>query len=52
MRKQIAPFAFALLLASPAAAQMQKVGDPPEANNMRLVGYNDLQARSAAVRNP
>ena len=35
------------LLASTTAAQMQKVGDPPEANNMRLVGYNDLQARSA-----
>jgi hypothetical protein len=31
----------------PAAAQSQKVGDPPEAKNMRLVGYNDLQARSA-----
>ncbi|MBN8919929.1 MAG: hypothetical protein J0H62_04365 [Rhizobiales bacterium] len=26
---------------------MQKVGDPPEAKNMRLVGYSDLQARSA-----
>ena len=25
-------------------AQMQKIGDPPEAKNMRLVGYNDLQA--------
>jgi hypothetical protein len=24
-----------------------KIGDPPEANNMRLVGYNDLQHRSA-----
>jgi hypothetical protein len=24
-----------------------KVGDPPEASNMRLVGYNDLQHRSA-----
>ncbi len=33
--------------AAPAAAQTQKVGDPPEANNMRLVGYHDLQARSA-----
>jgi hypothetical protein len=31
----------------PAAAQMQKVGDPPEARNMRLVGHSDLQARSA-----
>src|SRR6266704_3068739 len=24
-----------------------KVGDPPEVSNMRLVGYSDLQARSA-----
>jgi hypothetical protein len=24
-----------------------KIGDPPEAQNMRLVGYNDLQARTA-----
>ena len=24
-----------------------KKGDPPEARNMRLVGYNDLQGRSA-----
>src|ERR1043166_7122016 len=37
----------ALVLAAPAAAQMQKVGDPPEAKNMRLVGHSDLQARSA-----
>src|SRR5437763_8055103 len=33
--------------ATPALAQMQKVGDPPEARNMQLVGYNDLQNRSA-----
>jgi hypothetical protein len=25
----------------------QKIGAPPEASNMKLVGYNDLQARSA-----
>jgi hypothetical protein len=31
----------------PAFAQAPKIGDPPEANNMRLVGFNDLQARSA-----
>ena len=37
-------FAFA---AHPAAAQAQKVGDPPESSNMNLVGYVDLQARSA-----
>lgn len=24
-----------------------KIGDPPEASNMRLVGYNDLQHRAA-----
>jgi hypothetical protein len=33
--------------ALPAAAQAPKIGDPPEASNMRLVGYSDLQARSA-----
>jgi hypothetical protein len=34
--------------ASPALAQQQqKVGAPPEALNMRLVGSNDLQGRSA-----
>jgi len=30
-----------------AEAQEQKIGNPPEALNMQLVGYNDLQARSA-----
>jgi hypothetical protein len=46
------------VLAWPAIAQMAqpnivtvpgapKIGDPPEASNMRLVGYNDLQQRSA-----
>ena len=46
------------VLALPAIAQMAqsnivtvpgapKVGDPPQASNMRLVGYNDLQHRSA-----
>jgi hypothetical protein len=30
-----------------ALAQSPKLGDPPEAKNMRLVGHNDLQARSA-----
>ena len=35
------------LIALSAFAQAPKVGDPPEANNMRLVGMNDLQARSA-----
>ncbi|MFL6796869.1 MAG: LVIVD repeat-containing protein [Xanthobacteraceae bacterium] len=36
-----------LLLASSALAQAPKIGGPPEAKNMRLAGYNDLQARSA-----
>jgi hypothetical protein len=44
-------FAILAIAAQPAAAQSSnlapKVGDPPEANNMRLVGMNDLQARSA-----
>src|SRR6185369_8836395 len=39
--------ACALVCAAPALAQSQKVGAPPEAKNMRLVGMNDLQARSA-----
>jgi hypothetical protein len=30
-----------------SVAQTQKIGAPPEAKNMRLVGYSDLQARSA-----
>src|ERR1051325_12115805 len=33
--------------ASNAQAQPQTVGAPPEASNMRLVGYSDLLARSA-----
>jgi hypothetical protein len=37
----------ALALVSAANGEMQKIGAPPEAKNMRLVGYNDLQARSA-----
>jgi hypothetical protein len=35
------------LAAMPAMSQSPQVGAPPEAKNMRLVGYNDLQARSA-----
>ncbi len=34
-------------LALPASAQAPKIGDPPEAKDMRLVGMSDLQARSA-----
>ena len=41
--------ALAIALAVPAAAQSPKVGDPPEAKDMRLVGMNDLQARSAYI---
>src|SRR3974390_959557 len=37
----------ALLISGPVAAESPKVGDPPEAANMRLVGFNNLQARSA-----
>src|SRR5215475_15544781 len=41
----------AMLLALPAVAQTQKqapkIGDPPEALNVRLVGQNDLQGRTA-----
>ena len=44
-------FASALLastvFAAPVVAEAPKVGDPPEAKDMRLVGMNDLQARSA-----
>src|SRR3979411_1072350 len=32
---------------SPATAQSPKIGEPPEAKNMRLVGFDDLQARSS-----
>ena len=37
----------ALLIGGPVAAQSPKIGDSPEAANMRLVGFNDLQGRSA-----
>ncbi len=43
----------AAMLLSAAAAQAEirpstpKIGDPPEAMNMQLAGYSDLQARSA-----
>src|SRR5689334_5048475 len=44
--QSIGILAFALLPAS-AVAQAQKIGDPPEFNNTRLVGFSDLQGRSA-----
>jgi hypothetical protein len=43
----IAGATLGLLLATSALAQAPKIGDPAEAKNMRLVGTNDLQARSA-----
>src|SRR5260370_9202527 len=36
-----------LVVTSTAQAQPQKVGAPPEASNMKLLGWSDLQARSA-----
>ena len=39
--------AFSIVCANGATAEPQKIGAPPEATNMRLVGMNDLQARSA-----
>jgi hypothetical protein len=36
-----------LMICCSANAEPQKIGAPPEASNMRLVGFNDLQARSA-----
>jgi len=53
-----AALAAAVTIATPSFAQTStsnvvmvpgapKIGDPPEASNMRLVGYNDLQHRSA-----
>jgi hypothetical protein len=49
-RAGVAAGAFAaaiVALTISAAAQEQKIGAPPESMNMRLLGYNDLQGRSA-----
>jgi len=48
-RRLTASLCLGLLAAAfgPGFAQEQKIGAPPEASNMRLVGHNDLQARSA-----
>jgi hypothetical protein len=43
----LAQVGLSAVIAAPAVAQQQKIGAPPEAMNMRLVGYHDLQARSA-----
>src|SRR5438105_15630274 len=42
-----AAIAAALALAACAAPMQQPVGSAPESRNMELVGYHDLQARSA-----
>src|SRR5215208_2823887 len=47
MTRYIVLFVGVLLATVTANAQQQKVGAPPEASNMRLVGWTDLQARSA-----
>jgi hypothetical protein len=48
MTRYVVLLAGGLALAAAAAqAQEQKIGAPPEASNMRLVGTSDLQARSA-----
>ena len=43
----VAAIVMASLIATGAQSQAPKIGDPPESKNMRLVGYSDLQARSA-----
>jgi hypothetical protein len=47
MARSLLALALTPVFLAPAFAQAPKVGDPPEASNMRLVGMNDLQARSA-----
>jgi hypothetical protein len=46
MQRTMAAAGLMALMTACALAQAPKLGDPPEAKNMRLVGYNDLQARS------
>jgi hypothetical protein len=46
MAAALAVVAFAALAVAQDAKE-PKIGDPPQAWNMRLVGYNDLQGRSA-----
>ena len=50
MKRYVKPaiiLAASFLSCGGALAQSQVIGAPPEASNMKLVGYNDLQARSA-----
>src|SRR5262249_44003000 len=46
-RKAASAAAGLMILTLPALAQSPKIGDPPEARNIRLAGYNDLHGRSA-----
>ncbi len=46
MQRTMAAAGLMALMTAGALAQGPKLGDPPEAKNMRLVGYNDLHARS------
>jgi hypothetical protein len=46
MQRTMAAAGLMALMTAGALAQAPKLGDPPEAKNMRLVGYNDLHARS------
>src|SRR5437868_14273569 len=46
MQRTMAAAGLIALMTAGALAQAPKLGDPPEAKNMRLVGYNDLHARS------
>jgi hypothetical protein len=46
MQRTMASAGLMALMTAGALAQAPKLGDPPEAKNMRLVGYNDLHARS------
>jgi hypothetical protein len=47
MMRQALLVAGLLMASGIAEAQEQKIGAPPEASNMKLLGWNDLQARSA-----
>src|ERR1700759_354894 len=47
MQRTMAAAGLMALMTAGALAQAPKLGDPPEAKNMRLGGYKDLQAPSA-----
>jgi hypothetical protein len=47
LRRSVVAAAITVAATPAALAQSPKIGDPPEAHDMRLVGSNDLQARSA-----